>query len=154
MTDTEKLLAEIEEREAPARWPPRLAMALGVVCFVAAAAVTHGLSGWRADVVTKAATLRAAIASGSSDAAIVAGPGRDHREAEVRVGGWERRRLGLLLATMVLLVGGFVASGMRTLHDKMRWVVSAEEEEQADLLNNPDDSSTDPPPDRSSSGPE
>ena len=152
--DTEESLAAIEKRAAPARWPPRLAMVLGLVSLVGAGVVTARLSSWRDAVAAQAAAVRAATAAGSADGAI-ADLRRDYRAGQARVGAWERRRLGLLLAGLVLLLGGFVASGLLSLHDKMRWVVDANEEDGKpnDPLSSPD-SSTDSPPGRSTSHPE
>lgn len=41
---------------------------------------------------------------------------------------WRRRRMGLVLAGLVLLAGGFVASGIRALHERMSWAIVEGEE--------------------------
>ena len=46
-----------------------------------------------------------------------------YRDYEVKEALWARRRLGLSLASMVLLLGGFWATGMLKLHDKVAWAV-------------------------------
>jgi len=52
---------------------------------------------------------------------------RQHRALRKEASTWTRRRTGLGLAGLVLLVGGFLGSGMLALHHRMQWAMVDEE---------------------------
>ena len=112
--------------QKPPRWPAQVAMLLGVACIVGAVVSWVQL----ADVRDARAAVRAqlehwpvgegGIPAGGRDAFEAVQKGEhDLRAAEAT---WGRRRLGLFLASLILVVGGFFASGLRGLYDKMTWV--------------------------------
>ena len=97
-------------------------MALGVLCLVGFAAAWSQVRHASADgQAIEAAALKAATSGASADTQRgLLNSLRDQGQLETL---WKRRRLGLLLAGLVLLIGGFWASGLRRLYDKMDWFV-------------------------------
>lgn len=105
---------------APSRWPPRVALILGLLCFTGALAVAAPLAQATRDRQNVEEVLARADAQDAAVYRQLADSVRGLRGAEAT---WRRRRVGLALAGLVLVVGGFWAMGLRRLHDKMVWAV-------------------------------
>ena len=105
----------------PGLWLPRLAMFLGVVCL--------GLSIWSwvelAEVRFERSAVRTILddasrhteTSGNTHAALMSA----YRDLGLKSATWSKRRIGFIIAGLILLVGGFIGTGLVRLHEKMTW---------------------------------
>ena len=110
-----------EHIQPPPRWPPQLAMGLSVVCFLASFGSCWQAGHAEDDRASIEMALERSVDAGADPT--VQTQLLESRRQQARVeADWKRRQLGLLLAGLVLLVGGFLASGLRALYDKMSWV--------------------------------
>ena len=104
----------------PSRWPAKAAMAAGVVCLALFAGAWVQVSSAHAQREAVKVILDRASAE-SADLETQRALAESYRELRGQVGRWQRRRLGLGIAALVLLLGGFWAAGIRQLYDKMSW---------------------------------
>ena len=110
-------------------------MALGVICLAAGIGASWGHSAAAEELAAVRAQLQVLLAATASDTDQVAALTRHHRAIEERLSELRRRRIGWVVAGLILLVGGFFAAGMRRLHEKRPWVVlegNSEDESSAD----------------------
>lgn len=110
---------------APSRWPPRVAYLLALVTFIGAVVCWVEVSdavGVREAVL---ASVDAAEAQGASDDTL-----RELMASHTELGRgesqWRRRRLGLFIATFILLFGGFIGNGLLDVHQRMEWQIREE----------------------------
>ena len=110
---------------APSRWPPRVAYALALVTFVGAVFSWVEVSTVAEARESVLASVDSAEARGASDDTLrelLAGHtelGRDESQ-------WRRRRLGLFIASFILLFGGFIGNGLLDVHQRMEWQIREE----------------------------
>jgi hypothetical protein len=105
----------------PPRWPPKLAMVLGLVCLFASGGACCMANRVDQDLqVVEKTMLERSETQGQnkSDKALM----QSFRSHKLQYTAWQRRQLGLFLAGLVLLLGGFWGLGLRNLYDKMTWV--------------------------------
>lgn len=113
------------EQEVRLKTPSRVPVlvAWGLAAVFLAAGLWSQAQLWQADL----AVARVEAAAASSVAPMVAQRQllRDLKAARAETTAWQRRRLGWLLAAAVLAGGGFIADGLRKLHERMAWAFLA-----------------------------
>ena len=109
----------------PSRWPPRVAYILALVTLIGAVVSWVEVSdaaGVREMVLT---SVDSAEARGASDDTL-----RElmvsHKELGRGESLWRRRRLGLFIASFILLFGGFIGNSWLDVHQRMEWQIREE----------------------------
>ena len=106
----------------PSRWPYRIAYVMAFITFLG------GVWSWT-ELVTaqnlKEAVLQSVDAAEKqgADSKVLREMMKSYRSQGREVASWKRRRLGLFLAFGILLVGGFLGTGLVNLHSKMQWQI-------------------------------
>lgn len=106
----------------PSRWPYRIAYILSVAALIGGIWSWVELSNARQAREAVLLSVDAAEQNGA-DNKVLRNMMKSYREAGSEVSSWQRRRLGLFLAFVILLIGGFIGTGLVNLHDKMQWQV-------------------------------
>jgi len=107
---------------SPSRWPYRVAYLFALLTFVGAvhAWVEVGGAESRRDIVLESVDKAEQNGADNDVLREMMASYRDHRK---EAGEWKRRRLGFFLAFLILLIGGFIGTGLVNLHEKMEWQV-------------------------------
>ena len=112
---------------SPSRWPVRVAYFFALVCLAGA------LFSW--NEVCRVSEQRKIVSRSISqaettgaDESTIRSMLASYRKLGLAEGQWARRRLGLFMATGILVFGGFLGTGLLNLHDKMVWQIRDESE--------------------------